>query len=202
MKRFLALVVIVVAAAIAVPVALAWHAVDAVVAVACNAGVYNVSASVVQSAQYPGGVVKSVTPSVFPGNTTGTKQVVVLVGWPNSKDTQPFTKSVTLTGNCVVPTGPVCPPDTVRDASSTSTVLVCVRTQTVTNYVNVPVQVPGPTVTVPGPTVTKTVIKKSKPIVKWKTKTKVKTVVVTHTVVKRPICKFPGVHKNGVEGSG
>ena len=87
---------------VGVAVALSWHADGLSIEAVCEeeAETYTISATIQQSAQWPGAFVKSITPSSFPGDTSGAQTVVVKIGWPNSNDTQTFTRSVTLAGDC------------------------------------------------------------------------------------------------------
>lgn len=160
-KMWVALVIVTAISAVAVSSAAAWNAIGVTVSADCVVDTYKVSVTIQQSQQYPGAFVKSVSPASFTGITSGTQPVTVVIGWPNSTDTQTFNKSVTLDGKCIAsPPAPKCPAGTVQDSSSTSSVLVCIKTVEKpvpgpTVYVDRPV--PGPTVTnnvpVPGPTV-------------------------------------------------
>lgn len=231
MKKIIALVAAGVAALTFAASALAWHSDGVAVSAICNqeTHTYDVSATIQQSSGYPGATIKSITPSSFPGTTSGTKAVVVVIKWPNSNDTQTWTKTVTLAGTCVQPPPPppTCPEGYHQQGESTNP-LLCLK-ETVTEHetrVEVPVEVikevPGPTqyvtqyvdkvVTVekavPGPTVVKTVVKwKTKivnhKVVKVKVVTRViyKVKVVTKTKKVVGICKVPG-GGIGVEGSG
>lgn len=107
MKRLIPLAVVI-ACVVGVQSAGAWHAADVQVVAVCNVqtGVYDITATITQSGQWPGAYVKSVTPTSFPGSTTGSKAVVVKIGWPNSSETQTWTKYVTLDGKC----GVICEP--------------------------------------------------------------------------------------------
>ena len=201
--------------------AFGWHANGVTVTAPCDTvtGTYLVSATIIQNAQYPA-TLKSVSPSSFPGTSTG-GLVTVVVKFTNN-ETQTFTQTVTLDGKCKTPPppSPKCPAG-YTEAGKSEGVLLCtketVRTETVTVNTTTPgptvyVDKPGPTVTVekiveklvPGPTVTKTITKfKTKVITKVKTKIK----TVTRTIIKAKKCPIPvpGVHTGphpGVEGSG
>lgn len=190
MKK-IALLTILVASLALVPSALAWHADGVTVSASCDTskGVYNVSASITQSQAYPNASIKTITPASFPGTTSGTQNVNVVIKWSNSNDTQSWDKTVLLDGKCKTPP----PPDPQCPAGYTSAglsngVLLCTK-ETITERT---VEVPGPTVTktveVAGPTQTVYVdkvvtVEKAVPgptvtVIKWKTK------VVNHKIVK------------------
>lgn len=205
--------------------ALAWHANGVTVTAACQDYKYVVSASVQQSSKYPGAFVKSITPSTVPGNTSGSKGVVVVLGWPNSNETQTWNVSVSLDGKCVPPPAPKnCPEGYSEAEGSTADVKLCVKTVTNTvtvdrvQYVDRPVErIVEKIVYVDKPVevekivykdkiVIKTVIKK---VVKIKNKivVKYKTKVVTKVVKICPVCKlgyrlYKGKCHPIVQGSG
>ena len=97
-----AVVGLVAVAALGTGVARAWHADGVTVQATCDSesGTYVVTATILQSEQWPGAVVKSVTPSSFPGNTSGQQSVTVVIGWDGSQETQTFHESVDLGGDC------------------------------------------------------------------------------------------------------
>lgn len=212
MRRLLTLAAVISVALVSAASALAWHVQDVTVSAACNTQsyTYDVSAAITQSTGYPGALVKSITPSTFPGTSSGVKSVVVVVKWTNSNDTQTLTKSVTLAGTCVAPPppDPVCPEGYVRQGDSLP--LLCLKTVTVEVVKEVPVtntvyvDVPGPTVEkivtvvvdrpIPGKTVTKIVKVQGKTKYIYRTKTKIKRVKVFG------ICKYNG--HLAVPGSG
>ena len=153
MKRSISvLVVTAVCAAVWATSALAWHVDNAIATASCNSatGTYTIDVSVTPNSQYPNPLVTDISPTSVPGNTTGSVKVTATVVWSTSSDTQSLTLyTPSLNGDCTMPApppapSPTCPDGTTQDSSSTSTVLVCVKT--VTN-----------TVTVTGPTVTNTV---------------------------------------------
>src|SRR5262249_19484476 len=88
-------------AAVGGSVARAWHAEGVTVTASCDShsGTFTISAEIQQSQEWPGAFVKSITPSSFPGNTLGSRNVVVVIGWDQTTDTQTFTKSVSLPGH-------------------------------------------------------------------------------------------------------
>lgn len=189
--------------------AFAWHANGVTVSAPCDTvtGTYPVSATIIQNAQYPA-TLKSVTPSSFPGTSTG-GTVTVVVKFTNG-ETQTFTQSVTLDGKCKTPPppSPKCP-EGYTEAGKSEGVLLCtketVRTETVTVNTTTPgptvyVDKPGPTVTVekvveklvPGPTVT--VIKKVPgPVRIVKGKAPKAKVVIKRVAAKCPIPKPHGL---------
>jgi hypothetical protein len=148
LKRLIPLAVVL-ACVVGVQSASAWHAADVAVVATCNTttGVYDVTATITQSGQWPGAFVKSVTPTSFPGSTSGSKAVVVKIGWPNSSETQTWTKYVTLDGHCAV----VCEPVTIiKEVPGPERIVYVDRPVEVIKYVDRPVevikevQVPGP----------------------------------------------------------
>lgn len=181
MKKLRLIAVLAVAlavAGVAAGTAKAWHATSVDWTVACNTQSYTYVVStpvITQSSQWPGATVKSVTPASFPGTTTGSVKVTVVIKWSNG-ETQTWEKYHVLDGKCVPPPEVFCPADTVQIGSNP---LVCLKTVKETVTVNVPVPgppvpvpgppVPGPPVPVPGPervvVKTKTVTAKQKPCV-------------------------------------
>ena len=143
-KRLIPLAVVI-ACVVGVQSASAWHAADVAVVATCNTttGVYDVTATITQSGQWPGAFVKSITPTSFPGNTSGSKGVVVKIGWPNSTETQTWTKYVTLDGKC----GVVCEPVTIiKEVPGPERIVYVDRPVEVVREVvkEVRVEVPGP----------------------------------------------------------
>jgi LPXTG-motif cell wall-anchored protein len=113
--RKLLLVLAVLAALVATPAALAWHADGVTVTAECSEGTYSITASIQQSDEFPGAFVVSVNPSSLPGVTLGTVSVTVVIGWPDSTDTQTFTKSVNVDGKCTPPNEPPPPTEPPRE---------------------------------------------------------------------------------------
>lgn len=194
-----------------VPIASAWHADGVTVTPHCdavdNGMLYTITADIDQSHSWPGATVKSITPSYFPGNTTGTKSVTVVIGWPNSSDKQTFNKTVTLDGNCTPPPSGSCPAGTTEIGKNP---LICkvveYRERIVyvdrVEYKYVDKLVPGPTATVvkfvnvKGKT--KIVVKTK---VKYRTKIKIRYKVKVKKVPSYGICKLPN-GKLAVPGAG
>jgi hypothetical protein len=90
---------------IAAPVAAAptWHAEDVIVYAPCEQGQYVVYADIVNP-DPAGAFVQSIDPATFAGSTGwGFYPVTVVIAWPNSSETQTFSKSVEISGNCPVP---------------------------------------------------------------------------------------------------
>jgi len=128
MKKLL-VVLVVLAALVATPAALAWHADGVTVTAECGEDTYSITASIQQSDEFPGAFVVSVNPSSLAGTTLGTVSVTVVIGWPDSTDTQTFYKSVNVGGDCKPEEPPPCegeqcnppeqPPVCVRDPYDT-----------------------------------------------------------------------------------
>lgn len=109
MKRLLVLVGATCAALYLAASGFAWHANDVKVTTTCDApsSTYKVAATIVQSQQYPGATVKSITPSTFPGTASGPRLVLVIIRWSNG-EIQPFVKFITLAGTCKPVVIPPC----------------------------------------------------------------------------------------------
>ncbi len=107
LKRLQSVLVVslIASAVIGVGAALGWHANGVTVHAACDQEheVFTISATIDQSSQWPDASVLSITPSSFPGDSTGVQPVVVKIGWSDSNDTQTFAKTVQLGGDCVAP---------------------------------------------------------------------------------------------------
>ena len=184
MRFRLTLVLAALTAAVAVSQAGAWHAADVKTQAVCLNGSYNITATIVQSGQWPGAYIISVTPSSLPGTTTGISQVSVLIGWPNSQERQLFHRPVTTDGKCAI----LCPPTVVEKIVYVDRPVERV----VEKRVEVPVEkivyvdrvVEKPVVQVK--TVYKVVTK-----IRWKTRTVVKHVF--HTKVIHDRCPPPKV---------
>jgi hypothetical protein len=203
MKKFAASLAAIVVIALASAVsAFAWHANGVTVAGVCNTGTgnYDVTATIIQNAQYPA-TLFSVSPTTFPGTSTG-GTVTVVVKFTNGEK-QTFTPNLTLQGTCKKPPppDPLCPEGYTR-VSFKDGILLCtketVRTETVTKTEIVNHDVPGPTVYVDKPVekIVEKIVEKEVPgPVKTitKIKTKIKTKIVNHfkirTVLKCPIPK-------------
>lgn len=214
MKRAFALVAVVIAALCFAASAFAWHANNVVASATCDAsnGVYNVSATITQNSSYPGAFVKSISPSTFSGSTSGSQHVTVVLGWPNSTDTQVWNLTVNLDGKCTKPVTviPSCPDGYTSDGLQNG-VLLCTRTvtntvtQTVTNTVTVygtPICPSGDTMLAQGqgyvvcqPPISQNIVKvpvkvtqvkvvyKTKTKIVYRIKYRIKTKVVTKLVV-------------------
>jgi uncharacterized repeat protein (TIGR01451 family) len=89
-------------ATLGVGTARAWHADGVTVTATCDkhSDSYLITATIQQSQDWPGAFVKSITPSSVDGYTKGDQTVVVVIGWTTSAETQTFTETVSLDGNC------------------------------------------------------------------------------------------------------
>jgi hypothetical protein len=166
----------------------AWHAADATAVTRCDTtrGLYDVTATVTQSGQWPGAFVRSVNPSTIPGGTTGPVTITIVVAWTTTTETQTFKRTLTLDGKC----GVICEPvikEVVREVPVDRVVYVDrvvkdVQIQYVDRVVEKVVEKPV--------TVTKTVY-----VVRYKTRWKTRTVVkhVFHTKVIHDRCPPPKV---------
>jgi hypothetical protein len=195
MVRLALLAAIVATTFVAVQQADAWHAVDVQATAKCNVqtGYYDVTASIVQSSDWPGAFVKSVTPTPLPGATVGARTVVIVIGWPTTSETQSFSRTVTTDGKCTV----VCVPQIVEKVvyvDRPTEVVREVRVEVpVEKRVEVPVDRIVEKIVEKQVVVTKTVVKwKTRTVVKWKTRTVVQRVIVTKIVHDRcpppPVC--------------
>jgi hypothetical protein len=183
---------------VAVQQADAWHAVDVQVSAKCNAqtGNYDVTATILQSQDWPGATVKSLTPLTLPGSTAGTRTITVVIGWAATSETQTFTRAVTLSGQCVV----VCVPQVVEKIVYVDRPVEVVREVPGPErivYVDRPAPPPAPitvtkTVTLPAATIIHYVPKKPRVVTRWRTRTVVKRIIVTKIVHDRcpppPVC--------------
>jgi hypothetical protein len=177
-RRLAALATIAIAAALMASSADAWHALDAQAAATCNpqTGLFDVSATILQSTDWPGAFVKSVSPPTLSGS--GTRTITIVIGWAATAETQTFTRTVSLSGSCVV----VCVPQVVEKIvyvdRPTEVVREVVREVPVERIVEKIVYVPK-------------VVYKIKYKTRWKTRTVVKHVY--HTKVVHDRCPPPPV---------
>lgn len=185
MKRIISLVVVTVAALMMAATANAWHPNGVVVTAKCNVqtGVYDVTAEILQSSQWPGAFVKSITPSWFAGNTTGSKSVVVVLAWSSGETWTAPTQYVTLAGTCIKVCEPVTVERIVYVDRPVEVIREVVKEVPVEKVVEKVVEKP----------VIKTIVKwKTRVVVKWKTRTVVKRIIITKIVHDRcpppPVC--------------
>jgi hypothetical protein len=186
--RLALLATIIVTVCVSVQQADAWHAIDVQAGAKCNAqtGEYDITATILQSQDWPGATVKSLTPLTLPGSTAGTRTVTIVIGWAATSETQTFTRTVSLSGSCVV----VCVPQVVEKIvyvdRPTEVVREVVREVPVEKIVVQEKIVEKPVI------VTKTVVKwKTRVVTKWKTRTLVKHVY--HTKIVHDRCPPPPV---------
>jgi hypothetical protein len=156
---------------------------------------YDVTASIVQSSDWPGAFVKSVTPTPLPG-VAGTRTVVIVIGWAATSETQSFSRTVTTDGKCSV----VCVPTIVEKTVYVDRPVEVVREVPGPErivYVDRPAPPPAPitvtkTVTLPAATIIHYVPKKPRVVTKWRTRTVVKRIIITKIVHDRcpppPVC--------------
>lgn len=174
-------------ATIVVSSAGAWHAADVKVTSTCVNGTWQITATITQSGQWPGAYVKTVTPASLPGSFKGVQQVDVVVGWPNSNETQKFVRQVDTQNApaCKV----VCDPIVVEKIVPGPERIVYVD-RVVEKRVEVPVEKIVERVVEKPVTVTKTVY-----VVRYKTRWKTRTVVrnVYRTKVIHDRCPPPPV---------
>jgi hypothetical protein len=188
--RLALLAAIVATTFVAVQQADAWHAVDVQATAKCNVqtGVYDITAAIVQSSDWPGAFVKTVTPATLPGSVAGAQTIRVVIGWAATSETQTFTRTVTLSGQCVV----VCVPQVVERVVYVDRPVEVVRE--VEKRVEVPVVVEK---------VVEKIVPRTITIVKWRTRTVVKwktrTVVKWRTKVIHDRC-VPPPDEPGCEG--